>query len=374
MTTQTVAPVSTFELPPWATANEKRKGHIARVTSMLAGWADALDLSPEERRAWIDAGRFHDALKDAPDAELRALVGNVTYEPQMLHGPAAAARLEREGETRQGVLDAVRYHTIGYLDWDRTGRALYMADFLEPGRSFSQTQPRVSRGAGAARISTACSSKSCAPSSSGRCTRDIRCSPRPSRSGIRFDEASRSRRAVRSGARRDCGGRCRDARSRRDVTSSASANDRAPDSVRIRVQVLNGTTTRGLARRATMLLRDRGFDVVETGTISASRDTTIVLDLSGHPDWARRVARALGTGAHRSARRQLTLPGCRRRSWVDVAAAGRAVLPVAVRTPQRCRRRGSFAPPPRRRAFASSFANARMRSADDGVKPRAPPG
>jgi hypothetical protein len=74
-----------------------------------------------------------------------------------------------------------------------------------------------------------------------------------------------------------------------------SANDRAPDSVRIRVQVLNGTTTRGLARRATMLLRDRGFDVVETGTISASRDTTIVLDLSGHPDWAQRVARALGT-------------------------------------------------------------------------------
>lgn len=74
-----------------------------------------------------------------------------------------------------------------------------------------------------------------------------------------------------------------------------SSNDRAPDSVRIRVQVLNGTTTRGLARRATMLLRDRGFDVVETGTISGSRDTTIVLDLSGHPEWARRVARVLGT-------------------------------------------------------------------------------
>jgi hypothetical protein len=84
-------------------------------------------------------------------------------------------------------------------------------------------------------------------------------------------------------------------RGRRGLHIVGSANDRAPDSVRIRVQVLNGTTTRGLARRATMLLRDRGFDVVETGTISASRDTTIVLDLSGHPDWAQRVARALGT-------------------------------------------------------------------------------
>jgi hypothetical protein len=70
--------------------------------------------------------------------------------------------------------------------------------------------------------------------------------------------------------------------------------NRAPDSVRIRVQVLNGTSTRGLARRATMVLRDHGFDVVETGTLNESRDTTLVLDLSGHPEWARRVARALG--------------------------------------------------------------------------------
>ncbi len=36
------------------------------------------------------------------------------------------------------MLDAVRYHTIGYLDWDRTGRALFMADFLEPGRNFAR--------------------------------------------------------------------------------------------------------------------------------------------------------------------------------------------------------------------------------------------
>jgi hypothetical protein len=65
---------------------------------------------------------------------------------------------------------------------------------------------------------------------------------------------------------------------------------RAPDGVRIRVQVLNATKTHGLARRATMLLRDRGFDVVETGTLPQTRDTTLVLDLSGHPDWANRIA------------------------------------------------------------------------------------
>ncbi len=68
------------------------------------------------------------------------------------------------------------------------------------------------------------------------------------------------------------------------------AEVRAPEGVRIRVQILNATKTRGLARRATMLLRDRGFDVVENGTLPQQRDTTLVLDLSGHPEWANRVA------------------------------------------------------------------------------------
>jgi hypothetical protein len=82
-------------------------------------------------------------------------------------------------------------------------------------------------------------------------------------------------------------------RSRRSlgVVAPPPAQVRAPDSVRVRVQVLNGSKVRGLARRATMLLRDRGFDVVETGTIGDTRDTTLVLDVSGHPDWANRVAK-----------------------------------------------------------------------------------
>ena len=68
----------------------------------------------------------------------------------------------------------------------------------------------------------------------------------------------------------------------------------APAGVRIRVEVLNATRVRGLARRATMHLRDRGFDVVYVGTSSAPRDSTLVLDRSGHPEWAELIARALG--------------------------------------------------------------------------------
>ena len=128
-----------FELPAWAQVSEKRRAHIARVTGLLARWAGEMRIPAKERVAWIDAGRYHDALKDAPDNELRNLAGDVAFELEMLHGPAAAARMLADGETRQGVLDAVRYHTVGYLEWDRTGHALYMADFLDPGRKFSRS-------------------------------------------------------------------------------------------------------------------------------------------------------------------------------------------------------------------------------------------
>jgi hypothetical protein len=75
---------------------------------------------------------------------------------------------------------------------------------------------------------------------------------------------------------------------------------RAPEGVRVRVQVLNTTSTRGLARRATRLLRDRGFDVVELGTISPTIDTTLVLDLSGHPAWAEAVAKVMAPATTRA--------------------------------------------------------------------------
>jgi hypothetical protein len=92
----------------------------------------------------------------------------------------------------------------------------------------------------------------------------------------------------------------------------------APQGQRIRVQVLNATTTRGLARRATMHLRDRGFDVVEMGTSGDQLDSTLVLDRSGHPEWAKRVADALG-GARVEARpdssRYLDVTVILGRSW-----------------------------------------------------------
>jgi hypothetical protein len=77
---------------------------------------------------------------------------------------------------------------------------------------------------------------------------------------------------------------------------------RAPAGVRIRVQVVNTTRIRGLARRATRLLRDRGFDVVEMSTAGPLRDSTLVLDRSGHAEWASTVAIILGPAARAETR------------------------------------------------------------------------
>lgn len=74
-----------------------------------------------------------------------------------------------------------------------------------------------------------------------------------------------------------------------------------PDDVRIKVEVLNASGQRGLARRATFALRDAGFDVVRFDNASETRDSTLVLSRSGKDDWARLVARALG-GARVEAR------------------------------------------------------------------------
>jgi len=123
-------------LPKWADVGEKRLAHIQRVTSLLRAWGAAMRLSPEEANAWIDAGTWHDALRDAPEKELRAITGDRGSPEGLLHGPAAALKLAADGEKRKKVLEAIRYHTVGSANWDRTGRALYMADYLEPGRKF----------------------------------------------------------------------------------------------------------------------------------------------------------------------------------------------------------------------------------------------
>ena len=129
---------SPLVLPDWAIVTDKRRAHIGRVVALLDDWSARMSLAAPEAQAWHDAGAWHDALRDADEQTLRTMTGDTERPFPMLHGPAAAAQLAMRGERRAEVLEAIRWHTVGHVHWARAGRALYMADFLEPGRSFMQ--------------------------------------------------------------------------------------------------------------------------------------------------------------------------------------------------------------------------------------------
>jgi len=113
-------------LPSWAVVTPARRAHVERVAALIATWATAMKVPERERARWVSAAWLHDALRDAPAAN------------ELAHGPLAAERAAQDGLTDQGVLDAVRYHSLGFAQWDDVGRMLYLADYLEPGRAFDQ--------------------------------------------------------------------------------------------------------------------------------------------------------------------------------------------------------------------------------------------
>lgn len=110
--------------PPWAQAGPERRAHVERVAALVTRWADERRIPEAERERWLRAVWLHDALRDAPAAD------------SLAHGPMAADRAAADGECDAGVLAAIRYHSLGYAGWDDVGKMLYLADFLEPGRSF----------------------------------------------------------------------------------------------------------------------------------------------------------------------------------------------------------------------------------------------
>jgi len=109
-----------------------------RVAELAAEWAERMGVPDSERNRWLRAVWLHDALRDAPHETLHEWASSSPVPGELRHGPASAARAKADGETDRGVLDAVRYHSLGLAEWDMVGRVLYCADFLEPERGFEE--------------------------------------------------------------------------------------------------------------------------------------------------------------------------------------------------------------------------------------------
>lgn len=123
-------------LPRWAVVSPRRARHIAGVADLLERWAIERAVDAAEAARWRRAALLHDALRDAPESLLVSFAPlPEEWPPSIWHGPAAAAAAAREGEGDPGVLGAVRYHSLGHRGWDDVGRMLYLADYLEPGRT-----------------------------------------------------------------------------------------------------------------------------------------------------------------------------------------------------------------------------------------------
>lgn len=123
-------------LPDWAVYGDARYEHMGRVAGLMNAWAEARGLKPHKVRRWTAAGFLHDALRNEAPSSLRIIVPGrfKRMAGPILHGPATAQKLRYEGVEDENLLRAIEYHTFGSRHLTTIGRALFAADFLEPGR------------------------------------------------------------------------------------------------------------------------------------------------------------------------------------------------------------------------------------------------
>ncbi|WP_396203929.1 LytR C-terminal domain-containing protein [Gemmatimonas sp.] len=87
-----------------------------------------------------------------------------------------------------------------------------------------------------------------------------------------------------------------DAPTGRSAVATTDTTARPPQNQRVRVRVVNASGVNGLARRATLYLREFGYDVVDFSSSSAGGASTRIVVHTGHRDWGERLQRALGVG------------------------------------------------------------------------------
>ena len=92
---------------------------------------------PEEKA--LLAAAFHDCGKSVPptSALLSGFVPPADVPPPVLHQYVGAYLAEKCFGVEDGeVLDAIRYHTSGRAGMSELEKLIYLADLLEPGRSY----------------------------------------------------------------------------------------------------------------------------------------------------------------------------------------------------------------------------------------------
>ncbi|MBN2470758.1 MAG: bis(5'-nucleosyl)-tetraphosphatase (symmetrical) YqeK [Anaerolineae bacterium] len=143
---QQAAPALEAQARAWAEARLSShrflhtEGVVATITQLCAHHQIA------EGPALRLAGWIHDAAKELPPEELLAQAEALGIDirpveracPDLLHGDVALGLARRElGIDDPVITSAVRYHTTGAPEMSRADRAFYLADLIEPSRSYA---------------------------------------------------------------------------------------------------------------------------------------------------------------------------------------------------------------------------------------------
>lgn len=125
--------------------SERRLAHIKGVAEMCAELAAVYGVDAASARL---AGLLHDWDKGYDDDQIRERVRELGIEdeigarvveemPRVLHGPTAAAALARTWpKIPSDIIEAIRTHTTASTTMSSLGKILYVADAIEPSRTF----------------------------------------------------------------------------------------------------------------------------------------------------------------------------------------------------------------------------------------------
>ncbi|HOB22270.1 MAG TPA: bis(5'-nucleosyl)-tetraphosphatase (symmetrical) YqeK [Bacillota bacterium] len=121
----------------------KRYQHSLRVAELASCYAPRIGVDPQ--KAYL-AGLLHDCAHElAPEVllqkclEFGIVIGNIERKnPFLLHGPVGSQLAKRDyGIEDPAVLAAIAEHTTGKPGMGKLSRIVCLADYVEPGRTFS---------------------------------------------------------------------------------------------------------------------------------------------------------------------------------------------------------------------------------------------
>lgn len=120
--------------------SSRRFGHTVGVVQTADRLAKCHGVPPERARlaAWL-----HDLAREWPNEKLVQVAEKVEVPagfggiPKLLHGPIAASLLfDWFGIQDDEIANAIRFHTTGRLTMTMLDKVIYLADAIEPGRTY----------------------------------------------------------------------------------------------------------------------------------------------------------------------------------------------------------------------------------------------